>query len=139
MAHGLSCSKACGILPDQGSNPCLLHWQADSLPLSHQGSPGSVLDTCCCPLRSSQSYVRLILTVSPSERSTQIIPSKQGSPPTQSPLDRIILYKYLCNVIPLWYSTPLPSQGRDLSVLFTGIPSTLVESLEHSGDVVNMG
>ena len=23
---------------DQGSKPCLLHWQADSLPLSHQGS-----------------------------------------------------------------------------------------------------
>ena len=29
----------CGIFLDQGSNPCLLHWQADSLPLSHQGSP----------------------------------------------------------------------------------------------------
>ena len=25
-----------GILWDQGSNPCVLHWQADSLPLSHQ-------------------------------------------------------------------------------------------------------
>ena len=30
VAHGLSCSAACGILPDQGSKPCLLHWQADS-------------------------------------------------------------------------------------------------------------
>ena len=28
-----------GILPTQGSNPHLLHWQAGSLPLSHQGSP----------------------------------------------------------------------------------------------------
>ena len=28
-----------GIFLIQGSNPCLLHWQADSLPLSHQGSP----------------------------------------------------------------------------------------------------
>ena len=27
------------VFPDQGLNPCLLHWQADSLPLSHQGSP----------------------------------------------------------------------------------------------------
>ena len=27
-----------GIFLTQGSNPCLLHWQADSLPLSHQGS-----------------------------------------------------------------------------------------------------
>ena len=38
MVHGLSCSTACGIFPDPGSNPYLLHWQADSLPLSHQGS-----------------------------------------------------------------------------------------------------
>ena len=30
VAHGPSCSGACGILPDQGSNPCPLHWQADS-------------------------------------------------------------------------------------------------------------
>ena len=30
---------ACGIFPDQGLNPWLLHWQMDSLPLSHQGSP----------------------------------------------------------------------------------------------------
>ena len=30
MAHGLSCSAACGIFPDQGSNPCPLHWQEDS-------------------------------------------------------------------------------------------------------------
>ena len=37
--HALSCSTACGIVPDQGLNPCLLHGQVDSLPLSHQGSP----------------------------------------------------------------------------------------------------
>ena len=30
VAHGLSCSAACGIFPDQGSNPCPLHWQAYS-------------------------------------------------------------------------------------------------------------
>ena len=39
MAYELSCSVACEIFPDQGSNPCLLHWQVDSLPLNHQGSP----------------------------------------------------------------------------------------------------
>ena len=42
VAHGASCSVACGIFPDQGSNPCPLHWQADSQPLRHQGSPHSV-------------------------------------------------------------------------------------------------
>ena len=35
---GLSYSLACGILLDQGLNPCLLRCKADSLPLSHQGS-----------------------------------------------------------------------------------------------------
>ena len=39
VAHEPSCSAACGIFPDQGSNPCPLHWQADSEPLRHQGSP----------------------------------------------------------------------------------------------------
>ena len=39
VAHGPSCSTACGIFPDQGLNPCPLHWQADSQPLRHQGSP----------------------------------------------------------------------------------------------------
>ena len=39
MAHGLSCSVACGIFPDQGSNPCPLHWQEESQPPCHQGSP----------------------------------------------------------------------------------------------------
>ena len=39
VAHGPSCSAACGIFPDQGSNPCPLHRQADSQPPRHQGSP----------------------------------------------------------------------------------------------------
>ena len=39
MGHGLSCSEAFVIFSQQRSNPCLLHWQVDSLPLSHQGSP----------------------------------------------------------------------------------------------------
>ena len=40
VAHGASCSAACRIFPDQGPNPCPLHWQVDSEPLRHQGSPG---------------------------------------------------------------------------------------------------
>ena len=28
--HRLSCPVACGIFLDQGSNPCLPHWQVDS-------------------------------------------------------------------------------------------------------------
>ena len=37
VEHGLSFLVACGIFPDQGSNLLPLRWQADSLPLSHQG------------------------------------------------------------------------------------------------------
>ena len=39
VAHKFSCSGAFRIFLDRGSNLCLLHWQADTLPLSHQGNP----------------------------------------------------------------------------------------------------
>ena len=55
VAHGPSCSAACGIFPDQGSNPCPLHWQADSQPLRHQGSPQSVLPLCFGPFPLKRS------------------------------------------------------------------------------------
>ena len=37
--YELSCFPARGIFPDQGSNLCALHWQADSHPLRHQEVP----------------------------------------------------------------------------------------------------
>ena len=43
VAHGPSCSAACGIFPDQGSNPCPLHWQA----LSTAAPPGKP-NFCFC-------------------------------------------------------------------------------------------
>ena len=33
VVHGLTCSAACEILPDQGSSLCPLHWRADSYSL----------------------------------------------------------------------------------------------------------
>ena len=39
VTRRLSRSMACGIFLTQGLNLRLLHWQEDSLPLSHQGSP----------------------------------------------------------------------------------------------------
>ena len=38
-AHGRGCAMARWAALDQGLNPCPLHWQAVSLPLSHQGGP----------------------------------------------------------------------------------------------------
>ena len=45
-----------GIFLDQGSNFCLLHWQADSLPLSHQGSP---------PFKKKKKALGCYVTVKP--------------------------------------------------------------------------
>ena len=45
--HRLRCLKACGIFLDQESNPCLLRWQVDSLPLSHQEVLGPLPE---CPV-----------------------------------------------------------------------------------------
>ena len=42
VAHGPSRSLACGIFPDQGSNPRPPHQQADPQPLRHQGSPPKI-------------------------------------------------------------------------------------------------
>ena len=38
-SRGPAAPRHVGYLPDQGSNPCPLHRQADSQPLRHQGSP----------------------------------------------------------------------------------------------------
>ena len=42
VVHGLCCSMASGIFPYQGSAPCFLHRQMDSLTLGHQGSAALV-------------------------------------------------------------------------------------------------
>ena len=59
VAHGPSCSAACGILPDQGSNPCPLHWRADSQPLHHQGSPDVDIINNSIPQQSNKHSVYL--------------------------------------------------------------------------------
>ena len=43
VAHGLGYPAACGVFPDQGSNPSPLHCKADSQPLDHQGSPSKTV------------------------------------------------------------------------------------------------
>ena len=37
VVHGISCSTACGIFPDQGLNLCPLHWQAEFLTTAPPG------------------------------------------------------------------------------------------------------
>ena len=44
----LAISYSRGIFSTQGSNPCLLYWQADSLPLCRLGRPLSIVNLQCC-------------------------------------------------------------------------------------------
>ena len=43
VAPRFSCSEACGVLPDQGSNLGPLRWRVGSYPLCHQGGPHTSL------------------------------------------------------------------------------------------------
>ena len=69
VAHGPSCSAACGIFPDQGSNPRPLHWQADSQPLRHQGSPEhkhlkiDIMDTCGHQVPPCSIFISLYICI----------------------------------------------------------------------------
>ena len=71
---GLGSAVAGGILPGQESNPCLLRWQVDPLPLSHQADAPR-------PLWGSQ--VALVVKNSPANagdiRDTGSIPIFHGS------------------------------------------------------------
>ena len=42
-----------GLFPTQGSNPCLLHWQVDSLPLE---APGKLLSCIAWYIVSAKMY-----------------------------------------------------------------------------------
>ena len=61
MAHGLSCSMACGIFPEQISNLCPLHWQAGSYALYHQGS--NFLRQCMMVLPGNQVFILKLCSI----------------------------------------------------------------------------
>ena len=100
--HRLSCSEACGIFPDQGLNPCLLHWQVIS-PVSHQGSPSTTFLIMLLGIYAHISPLALTICFFPDVQSnlTAHRGSAQMPPPLQSLPD----------------PTPFGSGGKDLSLL----------------------
>ena len=59
---GLVTPRHMGIFLDQESNWCLLHWQADSFPLRHQGSPHCSFD-CISLIISDIEHLFMYLLV----------------------------------------------------------------------------
>ena len=62
VVHWLSCSAACGIFPER-SNLCLLQWQVDSLPLSHQGSARLALFSFPSPFSFPRLTLRKVVSL----------------------------------------------------------------------------
>ena len=94
VAHGLSCSAACGIFPDQGSNPCPLHWQ-----VRHQGRPRFI--TCvdlsyCYPHPDTELFhchKRFLICATPLQSHPSY--SHPHSPPSLTPGSHYaVLYLY---------------------------------------------
>ena len=56
-----ACSMAYRVFPNQGSNPCPWHWQADAYPPCHQGSPFATLDSFSA-LACTHVYMRVSRT-----------------------------------------------------------------------------
>ena len=56
-----------GIFPTQGSNSHLLHWQVDSLPRSHQGSPNNP--------KCSSKFPRQMLSWRPPDHHLSVMPT----------------------------------------------------------------
>ena len=76
-----------GIFLTQGSNPSLLHWWADSLPLSHPGSPGKMAGLCKKNHPSETvSLSRAELLVLNTNGSVNISCSETPFPPVFKPL-----------------------------------------------------
>ena len=104
VVPGLSCSAGHRIFLDQGSNPCLLHWQADSLALSHQGRPQALSHCRLSSLENkfTQDYMHFKCTDTERGQDTPSAPVKWTETLTSRhhrcvlllPFSKMVLYLY---------------------------------------------
>ena len=86
-----------GIFRTQGWNPCLLHWQVDSLPLRHQGSLFCVFSS----VQVSRSVVSDSLRCHESQHTRTLCPSQtSGVHPNSCPLSRCCHRAISSSVVP---------------------------------------
>ena len=75
VAHGPSRSAARGIPPVQGPNPRPPHWQADSQPLRHRGSPVRVIFICRFLTSSHHCFIKSFMEIFNTQRFSSAISS----------------------------------------------------------------
>ena len=124
VAHGPSCSRACGILPDQGSNPCPLHWQADSQPLCLQGSPFLIFKTVLLMynlylFKVYNPVLFSIFTELCDQHNNLILEHSQHSPKKPVPISN----HYPFPALPLPFSTRQPGNRQSTFFLYRFIYS----------------
>ena len=103
MVHRLCCSS--GIFLDQGSNPCPLHWQADSSPLYHQGCPDPILRKELARELETIEEVRTIVQ----KNQELIILLKTSSPTTLLPKHKP-MESFLCKAISVRLIIPVTKE-----------------------------
>ena len=99
-----------GILPTQGSNLHLLHWQVDSLLPSHLGSPCGPLDVSAS-LSSQGESVRLgvrVPTFTPTSAESFLSYTGEASPFELRVLEIQAKRKHICQAMLVLYPTPPP-------------------------------
>ena len=132
-----------GILPTQGLNLCLLHWQVDSLPLvspgkfSHEKWGANILFWLMkrCKLkkivwkRRDQMFLEFQMWVSYSEVAE---PRACHTEWSQSEREKQILYfnVYMCNLVKWYWLIYLQSRSRD-----TEAENRLVDTVTEGEDV----
>ena len=114
---GLFAPQPVGIFPDQGYKLFLMHWQADSLPLSHQGNPLTVFPPKFLPwngMSSHQVCFRVNVLGSPSlavflllRQSISVLELVAGGIPCSSPVSRLPPNCPLLSGAPLLSRLPL--------------------------------
>ena len=115
IVHGLSCSEVCGIFSDQGLNLCLLYWQVDSLPLSHQGSTSCTFFHEVFSSVQSLSCVWLFATPWITARQTSLSITNSWSSLKLMSIESVMPSSHLILCRPLLLLPPIPPSIRIFS------------------------
>ena len=130
VVYQLSCLMACEIFPDQGSNPCPLHWQLNFQPVDHHRSLQACFIKCQTHYNCSVNIQFSSVQFSRSVVSDSLRPHEpqQARPPCPSPTPGV--HSNPCS-LSRW-CRPTISSCHPLLLLPSIFPSIRVSSKESA-------